>query len=83
MANRRTQSSKTRKVEEDSDFDQDFDPSQESLPSEGEQQRKYAFDCVSESTSVIIRLHECLKEFLLITFLSSISGLLRRLKVSS
>lgn len=42
MANRRTQSSKSKKIDEDSDFDQDFGPSPESLPSEGEQQRKYA-----------------------------------------
>ena len=47
MANRRTRSSKIQKIDEDSDFDQEFDqefgPSQESVPSEGEQQRKYAF----------------------------------------
>ena len=61
MGNRRTRSSKIQKIEEDSDFDLDFDqdfgPSQESVPSEGEQQRKYVFqvDCVSaaESTPVI------------------------------
>jgi hypothetical protein len=72
MGNRRTRSSKIQKVDEDSDFDldQDFGPSPESVPSEGEQQRKYAFDCVSESTPVI---H-------LITFLS---GLSQSLKVSS
>ena len=55
MANRRTRSSKIQKIDEDSDFDLDFDqdfgPSPESVPSEAEQQRKYAFDCVSiEST---------------------------------
>ena len=47
MANRRTESTKNRKIDEDSDFEQDFGPSPESVPSEGEQQRKYAFDCVS------------------------------------
>ena len=67
MANRRTQSSKNRKIDEDSDFEQDFGPSPESVPSEGEQQRKYAFDCVSRSphrlyTSVFERIS------LLITF---------------
>ena len=45
MANRRTRSSKIQKIDEDSDFDLDFDqdfgPSPESVPSEGEQQRKY------------------------------------------
>ena len=51
MANRRTESSKNRKIDEDSDFDQDFDPSQESVPSEGEQQRKYASDCVYDPSS--------------------------------
>ena len=47
MANRRTRSSKIQKIDEDSDFDLDFDqdfgPSPESVPSEAEQQRKYAF----------------------------------------
>ena len=44
MANRRTQNSKIRKIDEDLDFDQEFSPSQESVPSEGEQQRRYAFE---------------------------------------
>jgi hypothetical protein len=76
MANRRTQNSKIRKIDEDSDFDQDFGPSQESVPSEGEQQRKYAFD-IAGYTRVFERIP------LLITFLKSISGLSRPLKVSS
>lgn len=59
MGNRRTRSSKIQKIDEDSDFDEDFDqdfgPSPESVPSEGEQQKKYVFqvDCVSESTPVM------------------------------
>ena len=40
MAQRRTRNSKVQKNDEDSDFDQDFGPSPESVPSEGEQQRK-------------------------------------------
>ena len=56
MANHRTQNSKVRKIDEDSDFDEDFGPSQESVPSEGEQQRKYAFDI--ESTSGYTRVFE-------------------------
>ena len=70
MGNRRTQSSKIQKIDEDSDFDHDFDqdfgPSPESVPSEGEQQRKYAFYCA----------------YSLITFFISISGLSQPLKVS-
>ena len=66
MANYRTQSSKVRKIDEDSDFDQDFGPSQESVPSEGEQQRKYAFDTSIESTSGYTRVFERIS--LLITF---------------
>ena len=49
-----------------SDFDQDFGPSQESVPSEGEQQRKYAFDTSIESTSGYTRAFERIS--LLITF---------------
>ena len=80
MANRRTRSSKIQKIDEDSDFDQEFDqefgPSQESVPSEGEQQRKYALWFVYPESTSIIRL---------ITFFISnlLSGLLQPLKVSS
>ena len=82
MANRRTQNSKIQKIDEDSDLDIEFSPSQESVQSEGEQQRKYAFqvDCVSESTSESV-IHECFSADLL--FFISVSGLSRHLKVSS
>ena len=60
MANRRTPSSKIQKIDEDSDFDQEFSPSQESVMSEGEQQRKYAIIVYPS-----LRVHiGCSEEFL-------------------